>query len=330
MPVSAINPLDLRIINALQIRPRAPWAQLAPILGADAATLNRRWRALRERGTAWMTTVDASKWRAAALVEISCHSGASLRLAAALAEAPEVIAVDLTAGGRDIVATVAASSEAALGTYLLEDLAKIPDILSVKSHPMARTITDGRSWRLRALDQHEAASVSGLPKQGRGRPAARNAEIEQAILAQLNIDGRASVTKIGAALGESPRHIRDLLGAMAASGGLIQRTDIARSASDWPVSAWYFLRVPASKLDDAATRLGNLGEVRLVSHTIGPYDLIMDVWLKTLTAIQHLEQQLELKLSDVSTADRSLVLRSVKQLGQILDEQGRSTGRSRI
>ncbi|MCC3301679.1 Lrp/AsnC family transcriptional regulator [Arthrobacter sp. zg-Y895] len=330
MPESSLNPLDLRIINALQVYPRAPWTQLAPILGADAATLNRRWRDLHASGTAWISTFDTGSWEAGALVEISCHSGANLRVAAALAETPEAIGVDLTAGGRDIVATIAASSEAALWAYLLDELPLVDGIESVRSHPIARNVFDGSAWRVRALDAVEASRVQALHPAAGGRGGGRNAELEREIIAVLNQDGRATATAIGSALGESARHIRETLAQMSASGRLHQRTDLVRGASGWPVSAWYFLRVPASKLDAVATRLPHLDELRIVSHTVGPYDLIMGVWLKSLAEVQRLEQHLEVKLSGVSTADRSVVLRSVKQLGQILDHRGRATGRSNL
>lgn len=45
----------------------------------------------------------------------------------------------------------------------------------------------------------------------------------------------------------------------------------------------------------------------------------MDVWLRTLTAVQHLEQQLELKVSDVAPPTDRWCYAASKQLGQILD-----------
>ena len=330
MPDSFIDALDLRIINALQIAPRAPWAQLAPIIGVDAGTLNRRWRELHAGGTAWISTFDPDSWEAGALVEINCHSGANLRVAAALAETREAIGVDLTAGGRDIVATIAAPTEAALWTYLLEELPRIDGIESTHSHPIARNVYDGSAWRVRALDAVETQQVQALALPARGRTAGPNLELERRITAVLNSDGRAAATAIGAALGESPRQIRETMAQMSDSGRLQQRTDLVRGASGWPVSAWYFVRVPASKLDGVAARLQQLGELRLVSHTVGPYDLIMGVWLKSLAEVQRLEQHLEVKLPGVSTADRSVVLRSVKQFGQILDHRGHATGRSNL
>lgn len=325
-----LNLLDLRIINALQIAPRAPWAQLAPIIGADAATLNRRWRELHATGAAWISTFDEGSWQAGALVEINCNSGANLDVASALAETPEAIGVDLTAGGRDIVATIAAPSEAALWTYLLEVVPRISGIESTRSHPIARNVFDASAWRVRALDQEETRRVQALASPGKGRPTIRNAGLERRIIGALNQDGRATATTIGGMLGETPRHIRETMTLMIASGRLHQRTDLVRGASGWPVSAWYFLRVPASKLDGVAARLQHLDELRLVSHTVGPYDLIMGVWLKSLAEVQRLEQHLEIKLTGVSTADRSVVLRSIKQLGQILDERGHATGRNNL
>ncbi|MBO0906859.1 Lrp/AsnC family transcriptional regulator [Arthrobacter sunyaminii] len=325
-----LNPLDLRIINALQIAPRGPWAQLAPVIGADPATLNRRWQDLSASGAAWISTFDPCSWEAGALVEVNCRSGANQRVASALAETPEAIGVDLTAGGRDIVATIAAPSEAALWTYLLEELPLIQGIESARSHPIARNIYEASSWRIRALDASETKQVQRLATVTGSRATGRNPALEQEIIAVLNQDGRAPATAIGAALDLSPRLIRDTMAQMAASGRMNQRTEVVRAGSGWPVSAWYFLRVPASKLDGIAVRLRQLEELRVVTHTIGPYDLIMGVWLKSLAEIQRLEQQLEVKLPGVSTVDRSVVVRSVKQLGQILDAQGRATGRNNL
>lgn len=56
----------------------------------------------------------------------------------------------------------------------------------------------------------------------------------------------------------------------------------------------------------------------------------MDVWLKDLIEVERLEQALETRLSGLVISDCSVVLRTVKQMGQILDDQGRSVGGSRL
>ncbi|WP_338698562.1 AsnC family protein [Streptomyces sp. Q6] len=50
---SAVSEADLTLIHALQIAPRASWAQLAATLGPSAETLARRWSRLTARGHAW-------------------------------------------------------------------------------------------------------------------------------------------------------------------------------------------------------------------------------------------------------------------------------------
>ncbi|MFC7564574.1 AsnC family transcriptional regulator [Actinomadura namibiensis] len=52
-----MDELDLALVNALQLDPRAPWSRLSGPLGVDAATLSRRWSRLTESGAAWVTCV---------------------------------------------------------------------------------------------------------------------------------------------------------------------------------------------------------------------------------------------------------------------------------
>ncbi|XGU19992.1 AsnC family protein [Rhodococcus sp. 3Y1] len=45
---------DLRLLNALQIRPRASWSELSRAIGSDPVTLTRRWERLHSQGIAWI------------------------------------------------------------------------------------------------------------------------------------------------------------------------------------------------------------------------------------------------------------------------------------
>ncbi|MFJ8440171.1 AsnC family protein [Kitasatospora griseola] len=50
-----IDELDLALVDALRVDPRAPWSRLAAPLGVDPATLSRRWARLTADGDAWVT-----------------------------------------------------------------------------------------------------------------------------------------------------------------------------------------------------------------------------------------------------------------------------------
>ncbi|MFE5097537.1 AsnC family protein [Streptomyces sp. NPDC056638] len=54
--------MDLALVNALQLRPRASWTELAPPLGVTAGTLARRWERLTGEGLAWASAVPGREF----------------------------------------------------------------------------------------------------------------------------------------------------------------------------------------------------------------------------------------------------------------------------
>ena len=85
---------DLRLLHALQIRPRAPWATLAPAVGADPVTLARRWESLQEQGLAWISSYAGSGTGViSAILEIECSPSSTPSVTEELAKDPEVQAI---------------------------------------------------------------------------------------------------------------------------------------------------------------------------------------------------------------------------------------------
>ena len=134
MQETPLDDLDLQIIHALQLEPRVAWTALAPILGTDAVTLSRRWERISGAGTAWLSAVRGSgEMVAAALVEFSCEPGRVLDVAHEAAQLPEIYSIDVTAGGRDLIATVVSRTDGALADLLLGRLGRVPGVRSVRT-----------------------------------------------------------------------------------------------------------------------------------------------------------------------------------------------------
>lgn len=104
------------------------------------------------------------------------------------------------------------------------------------------------------------------------------------------------------------------------------RTEIVRSLSGWPVSAWYFLSVPAAQTESVGSRLSRIEEIRTVISVVGRYNIAMAVWMRTLSDVSRLEAATEWQLPDVRIADRSVVTRTTKLVGNLLDDSGRAVG----
>lgn len=318
---------DLRLLHALQIRPRAPWAALAPIVGADAVTLARRWGALEEAGLAWVTSYrgPGAKYTGA-IIEIACAPASIAPATADLADDEEVLSIDQTAGGRDLVLTLLCRSDADLGRFVLDRLPAVAGITSTRTHRGIRLLADAQQWRLRSLQEREITQLElALPQPSaaqRGVPS----EVENEVAAILRDDGRASVAHISQKAGISPVRAKNALSTILAERRLIVRLEVARAYAPWPVSGWYFLRVPVTQVEAVAGRLVGLQEVRFVATTGGLYSVLMMVWLRRIEDMTVLERQLGERLPFAEIMDRSIVLRTPKHMGKRLSADGRRIG----
>lgn len=320
-----LDDLDQRLIHAVQVSPRAPWSTLAPIVGADPATLSRRWARLRDDGVVYVTGYGATPGMLV-LIEIECIPGETLSVAETLGRDAEAFTIDLTAGGRDILLSLSATDAASVATWTLERIRGVPGIRAMRTHLVSDVPRDARGWRLRALTSHEVDRIQAAERTAPVAPVRLTPEQRRALAAELAYDGRAGVTELAKRLGMAPRRVRDAIAELRESGGLAIRVDIARDYTPWPIYAWYFLRVPAGTASQVGAQLGRLEEVRLVANTVGEYNVIMAVWLRTLQDVGRMEAVIEQRLPSVSIADRSVVLRTTKHLGHMLQPDGRASG----
>lgn len=325
MMEQVLDEADARMIHALQIAPRAPWSRVGRILDQDPVTLARRWQRLLAEGTVWTTIESHSPRSASAIVEIGCLPGRTRDIAARLAQDPEARIIDLTAGSREIIATVRASSDEALADYVFERLNPLEAVTSMRTHLVSEVVRDASAWRLRALGDHERQALEQL-----ARPTSRaigtrtDPDLEAGILAGLTHDARMSHAALASRLAVSPTRVREGIERMRLGRRATLRVHVQRQRSGWPIDAWYFLRVPAEMVSRVGAQLGQLEEIRQIVHAVGPYNLIMAVWLRALPDVQALEAMIESRLPGVQIADHSVVMRTTKNAGRLIGDDGRA------
>jgi DNA-binding Lrp family transcriptional regulator len=318
---------DLRLIQALQVVPRAPWSRIGAALGCDPVTAARRWWRLSEGGYAWVTAYRVPRRRLVVLIELACAPGTSLDVAARLAADPEVVTIDVTAGARDLVVTASFAGQDHLGDYLLHRLGAVPGLRDTTTHVLSRVVTDARSWRLRVLTADELAALEAIPRSvGRVRGTVEPAMFD-AVLAELRWDGRARAVDLAQRLDIGVDRARAALNGMLAGGGVVVRAEVARRYSGRPTYTWFFLRAPARTMDAVLGRLAALRDVRLLATAVGAANIVMAMWLTGVDEIQRVESAIEQSLPDVTVVDRSLVLRTPKHLGRPLTAEGLSAER---
>ncbi|MFT4214699.1 MAG: Lrp/AsnC family transcriptional regulator [Microbacterium sp.] len=324
MSTPALDEIDRRLLHALQIEPRGTWAEFAPVVGVDAATLARRWARLSESGTAWVT--GHSTRRQLAMLEVDCDLGRLGHVAETLQRDPHVATLDHVSGSRDLLALVHAPDLGRLSDYVVARLARIPGIRAVRTHLTVDLLVDAASWRLRALSPDEAARIRPpLPPRARARRDVPD-DLRTALEDQLWQDGRMPISVIAHRTGFAPQRVADAISTLRHRGELRFRTDVARAESGWPVYTWYFIEAPAHVIEATREAIVAVPEVRLAMTSASRYNLILAVWLRQFSDVNRFEIALEKALQGARIADRSVVLRISKQMGRIVGVDTRAIG----
>ncbi len=322
----ACDELDLALVNALQINPRAPWSLLGQVLAVDPVTVARRWERLVASGTAWVTCYADVGDAFSGLVEIACRPDLVGQVADCLTADPHAVTVVHTTGDGLIVPVVTADFFD-FSRYVLDRINRIPGVLSTRSHPFARSYAEGSHWRLDGLNREQQLMLA--PPRAAQQEA--NSKVihtdERPIALALAEDGRLPLTELAARTGVSINTARRRLQRLLDAGRIVLRCELARFCSGWPVTVLFWAKVPADEADSLARRIAGLRMVRRCATTAsGPSNLVFTAWLRSVEEVQQLETFLARELPTVTVVDRSLILRPVKLVGSLLDPAGRRTG----
>jgi DNA-binding Lrp family transcriptional regulator len=323
-----VDELDMTLLDALHVNPRARFEQLGPAIGVSPVTAARRWRRLVEHRQAWVSTVPGPRLElAAAVFDLECAPARAGEVSRALAELPWVASVYQTAGPFDVCALVFASGMGPLSTLLLDRLGTIPGITRARSHIVTDWYSDVR-WRLGAISESAERTVepAGALQHGSEPRGERFDDTERAIYLALQDDGRASYVDLADQLGLSEQLVKRRLTSLANRGALAFRTDFVRTDGGWPTQLMLMLQVPDVDLRAVADVVTHWPETRICLSVLGPANLFVKLQMHRLADVQPLFERIHSGLPGGVVADRRLVLRPVKSWGRLLDDQGRCAG----
>ncbi len=327
---AGLDELDLGIVNALQVSPRAPWSLIGGVLDVDAATVARRWARLTDAGQAWVTCYPGLRrptGLSVAFVELDCAAGRTVEVARAAAAMPHVVTVEHVSGGRGLYLTVFVSDLAALSHFLLEEVAALPGATATRTQVASHVYTEGSRWEVGALDTGQRARLERARASSARRPAGPLSATDQHLAALLAEDGRQSYTDLASRAEISVSTARRRINHLFATRHLTVRCEVSRVLSNWPVTATVWANVAPPDLDEVAPLVASLPETRLcVALTGGPANLLFCLWLRTTADLQRLEGELGRRFPQLGVLDRALGLRYFKRMGRILDDADCSTG----
>ncbi|BCW51856.1 Lrp/AsnC family transcriptional regulator [Arthrobacter sp. StoSoilB13] len=320
-----ISELDLEILNALQINPRAEWSRIADALELSAPTVARRWSALAGQGQAWITPAPGQRYLSAgwsAFIHLSSSPSESEALIEQLCSEPAFGTVSLVTGAHDLFIDCFASSHEELMDIVTGAFPRLPGVTHREVVFVTKLYRQASEWRSGTLEPARARLVSAepLPEQSAYAPD----RLDAALLEELAKDGRASWAELGAACRVSPQTARRRVERFLATGYMTLRCDASSSAQQGLREVTLVLNVPAEFVDGVGSFFAALPNCRLSAQVLGAQNLLVTLWVRDYLEVQAYERELAQRAPGSAVISRQAVVRTFKRLGHVLDEAGRS------
>ncbi|MEU0070811.1 Lrp/AsnC family transcriptional regulator [Streptomyces sp. NPDC006332] len=324
-----LDEVDLSLINALQIAPRATWTEIGRALDINPATAARRWQRISDDGLAWVTAYPKlSTWAdryCLAFVEVDCEPGARHHVVDALVRVSQVASVSQVGSGRDLFLIVLFTDLQSLSRFVLDHVSRLAGVRGTRTHTATRFYSEGSKWRLHALTPDQRAHLTRPTPPHVGGDGLLPTSYRDLVLA-LGGDGRRTVAELADLTSTSVSTTRRRLERVVHDRLVSFRGEVAQIISGWPVIATFWARVPPNDLEMTARVLVTLPEIRMCAAVTGTDNLVVIVWLRSLGDSHRLEGMLAERFPALRLTERAIVLRMTKRMGRLLDDDGRSTG----
>lgn len=319
-----LDQMDRKIAHALQIDGRAPFNAVATALGVSDQTVARRYRRLRSAGALRVVGLpDARRLgQVVWLVRLQCVPDAAAPIADALARRADTSWVSLTSGGTEIVCFVRADGQGQQSAPLLGALPRMPRVVAVGAHCVLRTYFGGvTGWgrradaltahQIRLLRRPDPAGPADTERPGRTRD-------DEALFAELAVDGRTGYPRLAAVTGMSPSTVQRRLEHLCASGVLYFDVDTDPALLGYPTQAMLWMSVPPSRLAEVGGILAEHPEVAFAAATTGPTNLVAAVGCRDVDALYDYVAAGLGAVDAVHHLETAPVVRPVKRAGAVL------------
>lgn len=308
-----LDPLDRKIVAALQVDGRAPWHRIAEVLDESERTVTRRGTALLASNVVRVSTLSGHN--SAVLVRAECALGSVRSTATALSQRSDCVYAYALSGASDVVAEIRVGTSGLAG-LVLDELPATIGLVRAHTDPVLRVLQSVRQWRPPILTPHQVASLE-VPPFGVQQPSAQDqaplSANDRAITRSLGEDGRATVTTLARQAGISESTARRRLEWLQANGHLWSRAVVEPAHLGYPVEAMLWIRLLPGQMEAFSAKVVGNPHVREAIALAGEFDLAVNVAVPDQATLFDLVSGSWRSL--VQTAQVSVVLQAMKRSG---------------
>ncbi|MFI9269564.1 Lrp/AsnC family transcriptional regulator [Kitasatospora sp. NPDC052896] len=316
----ALDLLDQRLVQALEVDGRAPFARLASVLGVSDQTVIRRYRRLR--GDGLLRVVGLPVGPRVGLLEswlrVQCTPDAAVAVADALARRPDIAWVTLNSGGTEVNCVTRARSREDRDTLLLQKLPRTQRVTAVSAHSVLRVFSGGPDHRgTHLLTAEQIAALAPVVHPTTDRVPLDAAD--RALFAALTQDGRASYAELARATGLSESTVRRRAEQLRDCGALYYDVEIDNTLLGYQSAAVLWATVAPADLAAVGAALAEHPEVAYAAAVTGPASLVAVLVCSDNEALyEYLTGRLG-ALPAIQRVELTQVIRQVKRAGMRLE-----------
>jgi DNA-binding Lrp family transcriptional regulator len=266
-----VESIDRKLVHALQIDGRAPFAKIAEVLGISEHTAARRHQRLKERGIRVRGALNRFRLgQHAWTLRLRCTPDAGPVLAKALAKRTDTFWVHLMSGGTEISCLQQVRSPDEL---LLDRLPR--RLVDVSAHSILRGFASPGTWRgIACLTDDEVKALLPEPVT---EPPTELTPVDEALVEILEADGRASYAELAARTRTSESTARRRVEHLRSTGVLELQLDADPSQFGFHTQARLWMRVAPRNIHEIGATLATHSEVYFAAATTGPANLVASV-----------------------------------------------------
>ncbi|MFF3332955.1 Lrp/AsnC family transcriptional regulator [Streptomyces sp. NPDC002888] len=318
MDFPPLDPLDLQLLQALQLDGCAPFSRIATVLGVSDQTVARRYRRLRKivnvrvLGMPDENRLGRQSW----IVRLHCTPDVAEQLADALAKRPDTLYVTLTSGGTEVICGMKPRSRKERDELLFDRLQRTRQIVSVTAHCLLYPFYGGSlGWlsKSNALTPDQQAALRLPAPEPFDGPVTLDAA-DEALLAVLRRDGRATLTDLQKSTGQSESAVKRRLDTLRSTGVLYFDVQYDQEPLGQDVSAMLWLTVAPRALADVGHSIASHPEVRFASATTGQANIVVAAHFRSSDQLYTYLSEKIGALDGIQAVETALILRQVKQL----------------
>lgn len=313
--------LDLRLVEALTIAPRAQNKLLARVLDTSEQTIARRYRRLVPVGLHVSASVSLDALGLASwTIRLRVTPGTGHDIAQALSRRDDTAWVYLASGGTEVIFNahipLAGIDDA---DPLLARLPKVSHVLGISAHMLlqSRQLPWGAPAATEQLltDDQRAALEPRRPSVFPIQASQGLDDLDHAILGRLRRDGRIGVAALSRAVGEPESSIRHRIARLHDSGRVVYAVDLPNSLRGRSVEARAWLSVQPSQMAETIDQLTRQRDVTFAAITTGPTNLVAAIACETTGRLSEFITEGLASLPGITAVETAPIHTTYKRLG---------------